>query len=136
MTADETFVAIQTEDLDIVVSDEDPTLAVVCEDATAAVVLDGGTSSDAIHMEIATDSMDLVVEQTPAVDVVVNDVPQPVIVEGSVGPRGPQGPSGSMTFEGTAWWTGEGPPGTIVGSKPGDEYIDTLTGTVYKLEVS
>lgn len=96
MTADEVFVGIQTEDLDVVVTDEDPTLDVVLDDSSAAVV----------------------------------------IVEGSVGPRGPQGPSGSMTFEGTAWWTGEGPPGTIVGSKPGDEYIDTLTGTVYKLEVN
>lgn len=95
------------------------------------------TADDDLFVEISTEDMDIVVtDEDPVVDIVVDDVPQPVVVEGSVGPRGPQGPSGSMTFEGTAWWTGEGPPGTIVGSKPGDEYIDTLTGTVYKLEVN
>ena len=33
-----------------------------------------------------------------------------------------------------AWWDGEGPPATIVGSKPNDYYLDTLTGVVYKLK--
>lgn len=93
-------------------------------------------TDDEVFVEISTEDLDIVVtDDDPAVDVVVDDEVTPIVVEGSVGPRGPQGPSGSMTFEGTAWWTGEGPPGTIVGSKPGDEYIDTLTGTVYKLEV-
>lgn len=29
---------------------------------------------------------------------------------------------------------GQGPPGTIIGSSPGDEYLDTLTGNLYRLE--
>lgn len=31
-------------------------------------------------------------------------------------------------------WTGEGPPGTIVGATVGDEYLDTLTGNLYRLD--
>lgn len=49
------------------------------------------------------------------------------------GPRGPQGPPGQGQGDSTAWWYGEGPPSTLVGSKPGDYYIDTLTGTLYRL---
>ena len=30
-------------------------------------------------------------------------------------------------------WYGEGPPGTVVGSSPGDEYVDSLTGDLYVL---
>lgn len=45
---------------------------------------------------------------------------------------GPAGPSGGYT--GTAWWYGEGVPGTIVGSKVGDFYLDTETGVVYEME--
>ena len=52
-----------------------------------------------------------------------------VILVPTGGPQGPPGPA----FDGTAWWTGEGPPGTVIGSKAGDYYIDTLTGIVYKL---
>jgi hypothetical protein len=45
---------------------------------------------------------------------------------------GPAGPAGSA-FEGTAWWYGEGEPGTIIGSKVGDYYMDTASGTIYRL---
>lgn len=32
-------------------------------------------------------------------------------------------------------WTGEGPPpATIIGASPGDTYLDTLTGDLYRLE--
>lgn len=31
-------------------------------------------------------------------------------------------------------WTGEGPPGTIVGAAVGDDYLDTLTGNLYRLD--
>ena len=30
-------------------------------------------------------------------------------------------------------WVGEGPPSLIVGSAPRDEYLDSLTGTLYRL---
>lgn len=32
-------------------------------------------------------------------------------------------------------WIGEGPPGTIIGSVVGDEYLDTVSGTLYQMEV-
>lgn len=39
----------------------------------------------------------------------------------------------AMTGGNSALWTGEGPPSTIVGSHPGDEYLDTFSGTLYEL---
>lgn len=42
--------------------------------------------------------------------------------------EGPEGPRGS------AWFTGEGAPGSIAGSKVGDFYVDSLTGNYYELE--
>lgn len=30
-------------------------------------------------------------------------------------------------------WMGEGPPETIIGSVVGDEYLDTVSGTLYQL---
>ena len=44
-----------------------------------------------------------------------------------IGPPGPPGKDGQIRF------TGYGPPGTIVGSEPGDTYMDLATGDVYKL---
>lgn len=44
-----------------------------------------------------------------------------------MGPPGPPGKDGQIRF------TGYGPPGTIVGSEPGDTYMDLATGDVYKL---
>lgn len=60
------------------------------------------------------------------IDAPVEDV---VLVSGPPGPVGPAGPS----YEGVAWWTGEGEPSGIIGSKPGDYYINTLDGSIYKL---
>jgi len=46
---------------------------------------------------------------------------------GTPGPQGPPGRDGQIRF------TGQGPPGTIVGAVPGDNYLDILTGDVYRL---
>ena len=36
---------------------------------------------------------------------------------------------------GSVMWTGDGePPEWIQGAKPGDRYLDTVTGTIYTLE--
>lgn len=52
------------------------------------------------------------------------------------GPQGPQGPSGYV--EGVGYgqprWVGQGPPGLLIGAEPGDRYLDTLTGDIYKNE--
>lgn len=37
------------------------------------------------------------------------------------------------SLKGQGWHFGSGPPGTIVGSRPGDRYLDEDTGIVYKL---
>jgi hypothetical protein len=61
------------------------------------------------------------------------------------GPAGAQGPQGNPGTPGTAgsagaagargslWYTGTGAPGTIAGSLPGDQYLDTASGNVYTL---
>lgn len=67
--------------------------------------------------------------ENPVVNVATTDGSETVALVMVPGERGPAGP----TFDGTAWWYGQGPPGTIVGAKPGDDYMDTLTGDVYKL---
>lgn len=48
-------------------------------------------------------------------------------LEGVVGTPGPPGKDGQIRF------TGNGPPGTIVGAEPGDTYMDLLTGDIFKL---
>lgn len=56
---------------------------------------------------------------------------------GETGPPGPQGPPGDpgTAFMGSVMWTGDGePPEWIQGAKPGDRYLDTVTGTIYTLE--
>lgn len=40
---------------------------------------------------------------------------------------GPPGPAGHPR------WQGEGQPGVIPGSQPGDTYLDRTTGTIYQL---
>lgn len=59
----------------------------------------------------------------------------PVIpVQGIRGPAGPPGADGKPgTFLGTAWWYGSGQPEMVIGSKPGDYYMDTQTGQVWIL---
>ena len=81
------------------------------------------------------------VEVNPSlrVGVAVQDEPRVVVAvrqgaRGQQGPVGPQGPRGiDGEFLGTAWWSGVGPPGVVVGAKAGDRYIDELNGDVYVL---
>lgn len=69
-------------------------------------------------------------------------IPAPIRAPGVVvpapGPIGPPGPQGDVgpagpAFSGKAIWYGNGEPDVVIGSKPGDSYIDLDTGTVYEL---
>ncbi len=57
--------------------------------------------------------------------------------EGPVGPRGPEGPPGERGEmgapgrDGSAWFTGDGPPPPTLG-KPGDLYLDQTSGDVHR----
>ena len=57
-------------------------------------------------------------------------------VPGPPGPRGEQGAQGEAgpTFSGKAFWYGSGPPSVVIGSKPGDIYVDVDTGSTYELK--
>lgn len=68
------------------------------------------------------------VDPSPLVSV---EVLQPATV-GVVTVQGPQGPPGP-TYDGVAWWYGVGDPGTIIGSKPGDFYVDSASGNIFIL---
>lgn len=62
----------------------------------------------------------------------VRGVPGP---PGEQGPAGPQGPQGEPGADGPAWHIGQGtPPDFIPGAKPGDHWMDQVTGDVYVLE--
>lgn len=52
---------------------------------------------------------------------------------GPKGDKGDKGDPGEPGKNGSEWHFGEGPPGTLIGSKPGDVYLDTLTGIIYQL---
>lgn len=62
-------------------------------------------------------------------------------VAGPTGPEGPEGPPGvtgqtgppGPKGDGLHRFYGDGPPGTVIGSSPGDEYVDNLTGDLYVL---
>lgn len=47
--------------------------------------------------------------------------------DAAIGPPGPKGEPGVFRFHGT------GPPGVLIGSRPGDEYLDGSTGDLYYL---
>lgn len=53
--------------------------------------------------------------------------------EGPEGPRGPQGVQGPTGVRGSKWFVGDGAPGAVSGSQPGDMYLDRVTGTAYQL---
>jgi hypothetical protein len=53
--------------------------------------------------------------------------------QGNPGTAGSQGPAGTAGARGAFWYTGTGAPGTIAGSLPGDQYLDTATGNIYTL---
>ncbi|WP_066583943.1 hypothetical protein [Corynebacterium provencense] len=53
---------------------------------------------------------------------------------GPIGPAGPPGEPGPVSG-GPVQWHGQGaPPEYIEGAKPGDTWLDVLTGTIYELE--
>lgn len=70
----------------------------------------------------------------PAVELAGVGMQGPRGTQGTTGPPGPPGPPGSQGSVGGRRWYGDGPPGTVVGSAPGDEYLDRLTGDLYYLE--
>lgn len=82
----------------------------------------------------------VVVRETKTERHTVN-VPGPQGPPGDIGPQGPPGqdntgipgPPGPAGKDGQIRFTGYGPPSTIVGSEPGDTYMDLATGDVYKL---
>lgn len=56
-------------------------------------------------------------------------VPQKVTVQGGI-----PGPTTILAGNGQPRFTGIGePPAMIVGAQPGDEYLDTASGLIYKL---
>jgi len=87
-----------------------------------------------VSLNVVVDSgeIDVVVEEFSVSLDVEESVVAALLVSGPVGPAGPQGPAGSV-FSGVAWWYGSGPPSTVVGSKPGDFYMDLVTGNIHKL---
>lgn len=55
-------------------------------------------------------------------------------IVGPAGPAGPPGPPGQPGEPGPEWFFGDGEPQLgIVGARPGDLYLDRLTGTIYRL---
>lgn len=86
-----------------------------------------------------------VIEPGDVVDVIIDEAEPIVTVEvtspaslGVVTLLGPQGIPGTPgpagpSYEGVAWWYGEGAPAGIVGSKPGDYYLDTSSGQIFVL---
>lgn len=54
--------------------------------------------------------------------------------KGDKGDKGDTGDAGTAGVNGTRWFTGSGAPGVVAGSSPGDLYLDTVDGTVYRLD--
>lgn len=86
-------------------------------------------SETVFEVEVTSAEVDLVVVEPTVAALLVAGPDGP---PGPVGPAGPTGPAGSV-FEGVAWWYGSGVPSTVIGSKPGDFYMDLLTGNIHKL---
>lgn len=78
---------------------------------------------DTVQVQVATPS--------PWVQVTVVPPPTAAVVT-VAGPQGPAGEPGPA-FSSPAWFFDEGEPAGIVGAKPGDLYMDLLTGTIYRL---
>ena len=53
---------------------------------------------------------------------------------GATGAKGDQGEPGPAGANGTKWFTGSGAPGVVSGSTAGDLYLDTVDGSVYRLD--
>lgn len=48
-------------------------------------------------------------------------------------PKGDKGDTGTAGTNGAKWFNGTGAPGSVSGSSPGDYYLDTTSGDVFKL---
>lgn len=68
---------------------------------------------------------------TPPMPSAVTIIPAPG-TPGRDGQPGPPGPAGGARTGGT-WFVGVGPPNLVIGSQPGDYYLDESTGTIYQL---
>lgn len=95
------------------------------------------TTSLSFEVEVDFATIQVEVDSRPAVSIATEGEPTVIYAvdpgpKGDQGPVGPQGPPGP-SFDGTAWWFGSGAPQGIVGSKPGDYFVDVVTGTIYKL---
>ncbi|QNQ90710.1 hypothetical protein GP475_08725 [Corynebacterium poyangense] len=68
--------------------------------------------------------------QLIAGDVILTPVAGPAGPPGPKGDPGPVGPANNFP----AMWSGPGsPPEFIPGAKPGDSWLDTVTGDIYEL---
>lgn len=79
----------------------------------------------------------IVVDQNNVVRIVGGPSLVNIVNAGSVGPAGPLGPTGPTGPQGPVGgrrFYGSGPPGTIIGSQPNDEYVDVDTGDLYTLQ--
>lgn len=61
----------------------------------------------------------------------------PIHVSDPVSLTDPDTQPGSVVFDRSLWFSGEGPPpsANTLGAKDGDCYLDTLTGDVYRFGV-
>lgn len=90
-------------------------------------------------MTTPSDDFDvLVIEDDEPAVVIVDEQPEPVVVVATMGPEGPRGGPGPVGPTGPAphirtRFYGSGPPETVIGASPGDEYVDTVTGNLYLL---
>lgn len=99
-------------------------ITVTDDAATGVVVLtDPEPQTDVVEVDSGT------------TEVIVGDegVAGPPGPQGTVGPTGPAGPAGPEGRRPQRWY-GDGPPGTIIGAAPDDEYVDRLTGDLYVLQ--
>lgn len=91
------------------------------------------TTNDALDLPtgvvvgLPADPAPAVAVEYPQAPSIGAETPDPTVF--TVPIPGPPGAPG----DGPTWWFGNGEPGTILGSKPGDRYLDQQTGAVYRL---
>lgn len=100
-------------------------------------------ADDTVEVVLAADSIEVVALPDETVEVVLAADRITVVGTDAVGPPGPPGsasavpgPPGATGPAGPGAvqrFYGPGPPGTVVGAHPNDEYVDTVTGDLYVL---